>query len=115
MHGPATCNRVAAPRRGLLILLLMNPPPVLVRLPTYAALPSCPRPRVLFDELDEDGSGELDWSEYKAALQRLSIRLPVNKMREVFESVRAHTHIHISSPLVPRTRDVCCLACARVL
>lgn len=113
MHGPATCNRVAAPRRGLLILLLMNPPPVLVRLPTCAALPSCPRPRVLFDELDEDGSGELDWSEYKAALQRLSIRLPVNKMREVFESVRAH--INISSPLVSRTRDVCCLACARVL
>ena len=38
-------------------------------------------------ELDEDGSGELDWNEYKAALKRLSIRLPVNKMREVFESL----------------------------
>ncbi len=44
-----------------------------------------PSPQVLFDELDHDGSGELDWSEFKEALRQLSIRLPVHKMRTLFE------------------------------
>ena len=46
--------------------------------------------KLLFDELDEDGSGELEWSEFKSALGQLGIRLPVQKMRELFESVRTH-------------------------
>ena len=41
--------------------------------------------KVLFDELDVDASGELDWNEFKAALERLGIRLPVQKMRALFE------------------------------
>jgi hypothetical protein len=43
--------------------------------------------KFLFDELDKDGSGELDWSEFKEALQKLSIRLPVQKSRSLFESL----------------------------
>lgn len=38
---------------------------------------------MLFDDLDADASGELEWNEFKAALRQLGIRLPVHKMREV--------------------------------
>ena len=43
--------------------------------------------KTLFDELDTDGSGELDWAEFKVMLEMLSIRLPVQKMRFLFESL----------------------------
>ena len=43
--------------------------------------------KFIFDELDSDRSGELDWGEFKEALRKLSIHLPVHKMRSLFESL----------------------------
>ena len=41
----------------------------------------------IFDELDTDGSGELDWMpEFKNALSGLGIRLPI-KVRNLFEAL----------------------------
>ena len=41
----------------------------------------------IFDELDTDGSGELDWNEFKNALSGLGIRLPIQKVRNLFEAL----------------------------
>jgi voltage-gated potassium channel len=43
--------------------------------------------KYVFDELDEDGSGELDWGEFKNALETLNIQLPVHKVRGLFETL----------------------------
>ena len=38
----------------------------------------------VFRELDENGTGDLDWPEFKAAMQMLQIKLPVANMRLLF-------------------------------
>lgn len=38
----------------------------------------------MFAEFDTDDSGQLDWGEFKGAMKKLGIRVPVSKMRQLF-------------------------------
>ena len=44
-------------------------------------------PRTHLSPLATPRASQLDWAEFKEALDKLSIRLPVHKMRELFESL----------------------------
>jgi len=43
--------------------------------------------RLLFAEIDANEDGELDWAEFKAAMRKLGLFLPNQKMRSLFEKL----------------------------